>query len=71
MVTNPGHLIAFERSLMGKDDLSFEKKQALLEAMYRLARTMGHFTHENALMGIDHDIALACLLHACVRTPPR
>jgi len=71
MVTNPQQLEELDRSLQRVEDLPLDKKFALLEGMYRLARELGQFTPDRSLEGIQHDIQLAAILHTLVRTTPR
>jgi hypothetical protein len=71
MITNPSHLDEVVASFQQKENLSFEKKLALLDAMYRLARQFGQFSPERALEGIEHDIQLAARLNSLVRETTR
>jgi hypothetical protein len=71
MITNPFQLDKLIVSFQRREDLSFEKKVALLEGMYQLARKLGQFTPDRALEGIEHDIQLAASLRSLVRKTPR
>jgi hypothetical protein len=71
MITNPSYLDELLASHQRKEDLSFERKIALLEGMFQLAQGLGHFTPDRALEGIEHDIHLAASIHSFVRTTPR
>lgn len=68
MVTNPSHLDQLLHSFQRSEDLSLEKKFAIVTAMYRLACRFGQFTSDRALEGIEHDVQLAARLHSLVRT---
>ncbi len=56
----------FERSHV----LTLEKKFALLDSLYHLAKQFGHFSSSNVLGGIEDDIKLARDLNACVSEDP-
>jgi hypothetical protein len=71
MITNPERLAAFEAASRAKDKLSLDQKYAILEALYQEARSMGHFTQEDILEGIEVDIRIAAALNANVPIPPR
>jgi hypothetical protein len=71
MISNPSQLEHLLRSFQRNEHLPFDKKMALLEGMYRLAREFGQFTPDRALEGIEHDIHLAASIHSLVRTTPR
>ena len=57
----------FERSHV----LTLEKKFALLDSLYYLARQFGHYSPPHVLKGIEDDIRLARALNACVSEDPR
>jgi hypothetical protein len=70
MITNPSILESFERDIQKGSDLSLEKKFALLDGMYLLARSFGHFTHERVSEGLDEDLRFVSVLHNRVRKSP-
>ena len=57
----------FERSHV----LTLEKKFALLDSLYQLAKQFGHFSSSRVLRGIEDDIKLARALNACLSEDPR
>ena len=71
MVTNPSQVDELIESFQRQENLSFEKKLALLDGMYLLAREFGHFHPDRALEGIEHDIHLASALNSIVRRTPQ
>jgi hypothetical protein len=56
----------FERSHV----LTLEKKFALLDSLYHLAKQFGHFSPARVLGGIEDDIKLARDLNACLSEDP-
>ncbi|HEX9022424.1 MAG TPA: hypothetical protein VF799_01150 [Geobacteraceae bacterium] len=69
MITNRALLAAWEAQEQAADTLSFEQKRRLVEAMYQLARHMGHFTDKDVLEGLDTRVTLATYVNAHVRQP--
>lgn len=71
MVRDPDHLEAFERAEARRERLTIPEKYRILDDMYALARSLGHFAPGSVMDGIEHDITLARTLHALVCEPPR
>jgi hypothetical protein len=70
MITDSHILEEFERNLQRKERLTLTEKFALLQGMYELAVSLGHFKRGNALEGIEHDIQLASRLNSIVPESP-
>ena len=70
MITDPNGaekaINEFERSHV----LTLEKKFAMLDSLYQLAKQFGHFSSSNVLGGIEDDIKLARDLNACLSEAP-
>jgi hypothetical protein len=60
---------AFEAAWVASRKTDYAENLRLVEGMYQLARTLGRFTADDALDGIDKDIRLASLLHRVRGTP--
>ncbi len=69
MITNPDLLADWEAQQQASDNLTFEQKRRLVEAMYQLARQQGHFTSEDMLEGLEATLAMATYMSANVRPP--
>ena len=67
MITDSAFLAAWEAQEQAADTLSFEQKRRLVEAMYQLARQMGHFTEKDLLEGLETRLTIATYLNAHVR----
>jgi hypothetical protein len=67
MVTNPHLLDAFEREITRTNSLTLNQRFRILDGMYELARTFGHFSHDRVLEGIEHDIEMAKILNEYVQ----
>ncbi len=66
MIINPTLLAAWEAQEQAADTLSFEQKRRLVEAMYQLARHLGHFTDKDMLEGLETKLKMATYLNAHV-----
>ncbi len=66
MITNPILLATWKAQEEAADTLSFEQKRRLVEAMYQLARHLGHFTDKDMLEGLETKLKLATYLNAHV-----
>jgi hypothetical protein len=69
MIKNSQILEAFERESFSKENLTLEKKYAILEGMYEFARQLDQLEKETLLDGVEADIELARMLHLNVQKP--
>ena len=60
---------AFEAAWISSQKPDHAENLRLADGMYHLARTMGSFTADDALDGLDNTIRLAARLHRVRRTP--
>ncbi len=59
----------FEAAWVASQKPDYAENLRLVEGMYQLARSLGKFTAEDALEGIEKNIRLAAVLHHVRRTP--
>ena len=64
MIKNPGKLREFEDATLKNDRGSFAEKLAIIEALYREARAMGHFTPDGGLDGVEVKIEIARVVNS-------
>ncbi len=69
MIRNVQRWREFENAWVASQKPDFAENLRLVEGMYQLARTLGRFTAEDALDGIEKNICLAAVLHHVQRTP--
>lgn len=60
---------AFEDAWVASQPPDYARNLRLAEGMYQLARSLGKFTRDDALDGIEKNIRLAALLKRVSRTP--
>ena len=60
---------AFEAAWVASQPPNHAENLRLADGMYQLARTLGSFTPDDALDGIEKTIRLAAKLHRVRRTP--
>ena len=60
---------AFEAAWISSHPTDHAENLRLVDGMYQLARTLGHFTADDALDGIEDTIRLADILHRVRRAP--
>ncbi len=63
MIKNKARLEEFEKKLLEAEDLSYEKKLAIFDALFQEAVSLGVINSDNALEGIETDIRLARILN--------
>lgn len=71
MIKNPQILAAFDRQSMIEETMSLEKKYALLDGMYELARSAGALEKSTSLEDLTDDIEIARILHKNVQKTSR
>ena len=71
MIKDANLLREFEAEFQILHPLTFEKKHAILDALYEQAVLLGHFTSKDRLAGLEEEIELAKSLNAHVSSPPR
>ena len=59
----------FEAAWVASQKPDHAENLRLVDGMYQLARSLGKFTAEDALEGIEKNIRLAAVLHHVRRTP--
>lgn len=64
MIKNPGKLREFEDATLKNDRGSFAEKLVIIEALYREARAMGHFTPDSRLDGVEVKIEIARVVNS-------
>ena len=69
MIRDVARWRAFEAELTSTQRLGFAENLRLVDSMYDYARTLGKFSAEDALEGIEKTIRLAAVLHRVRRTP--
>ena len=69
MIRDTARWRAFEEAWVSSRKPDYAENLRLVEGMYQLARTLGRFTAEDALDGIEKNIRLAAVLHHVQRTP--
>ena len=69
MIQNTQRWQAFEAAWQSSQKPDFAANLRLVDGMYRLARSLGSFTENDALDGLDNTISLAAKLHRVRRTP--
>jgi hypothetical protein len=57
----------FENAWIASHPADHAENLRIVDGMYQLARTFGHFTAEDALEGLENTIRLAAILHHRVR----
>ena len=60
---------AFENAWIASQKPDYAQNLRLVEGMYQLARSLGKFTIDDALDGIEKNIRLATVLSRVPRTP--
>lgn len=60
---------AFEADWARSHPPDYAENLRVADGLYQLARTLGHFTPDDALDGIENTIRLASLLHRVRGTP--
>ena len=60
---------AFEAAWLASHKTDYAENLHLVDGMYQLARTLGKFTADDALAGIEDTIRLVSLLHRVRGTP--
>ena len=68
MIRDSARWRAFEHQLISTQKLDFAENLRLIDSMYDYARTLGKFSAEDALEGIEKTIRLAAVLHRVRRT---
>jgi hypothetical protein len=68
MITNPALYASFKARSHASQDLSLERKYAILEALYEEACGLGYFAEHDLLHGLEDNIRLGAALNANV--PP-
>jgi len=63
MIKNKARLEEFEKKLLEAEDLSYEKKLAIFDALFQEAVSLGVINPDNILEGIETDIRLARILN--------
>ena len=71
MIINPELVRQAETEFLRNEELSIEQRFAILEGLYQIAVSAGHFRPEQILDGIENDIALARALNTDVQIPSR
>lgn len=59
MIKDRHKLEELERKLIGSENLSYKKKLALFDALFKEAVSLGIFNDDNILDGIEVDIKIA------------
>jgi len=59
MIINTDKLRAFEQSEMAREDISYRDALAIFDGLRREAISLGVFSRENILEGLDIDIRIA------------
>jgi hypothetical protein len=70
MITNPAGYAMFKRRSSAEEVLDLSEKYEILEALYREARQLGHFSQHDLLLGLEDDVRLAAALNANVSNAP-
>ena len=71
MVKNPHILASFEKSSLKEERLTLDKKFALYDGMYTLAKQMGALKNDSSLQDVRIDIEIARILHLHVQKTSR
>ena len=68
MIKNRDRLQKFEAEAIQKEKVDILKNFRLLDAMYEEAASLGAFSKENLLDGLDKDIKLAKVINSVSKT---
>lgn len=63
MIKNPELFRQFENKWIASQKPDLAENLRILDGMYKLARTLGHFSGENPLEGIEKNIRVARILN--------
>jgi len=68
MIKNRDRLQKFETEIMEGEKVDILKNFRLIDAMYEQAASLGAFSKENALVGLEKDLKLAKAINSVSKT---